>query len=666
MKKLLILIIIGAMLLAAGCTPQEPAATTVPTEATQPTQAPTEETEPTLPTEPVLPADLEIVTFEDAKSAAEAVQQENLTAYGVSMAELSLIRQNTDSGKGLKVMLGDAGRWCQGLRFNGLGAALAQGNERQYVRFYLRNPNSSTISVMFMLTLDGGNYLPFDATKAILTRCDGENVQYTTNNASGYGPDSSVVIPAGFDGWVSWRVSDAPADIATAIGCKLDCRPAAPESAEFYIIDELVFSDAVSGILREYDDEIGKSEEERYMQLKEELVEKISSYLNVTPAVQYYPDFDPVGKSNIKALTYEGAAMGDLKTKVFAYIGYPEGAKAGDQLPAIVLVHGGGGHAFADWIAQWNKRGYVAIAMDNTGFFPNDAYATADGSTWTFGLSANPAFYEEGYGNVMQTDHFATSGKPVEEQWMYHAVVQAILARNLLAADPTVDADKIGIMGISWGSIITSQTIGCAKFAFAVPQYCAGYLNDAYTYAGEYSKNYPAYDYLWKAEDRWDNVDFPVLFLQWVGDYTSTPNAGSKCYLHLKDTGGEYSLIQNWYHGHDWSKEVAYYFADCAIAGKQALTKAVDEPDGRNFSFQISIPEGVGVTARICYMTEDLVYRPAQGSDPNKWYFDSNVTVNGNTVSGTVPADAVSYYIEFTNTVDGKVYYSATSLVYLQ
>ena len=36
----------------------------------------------------------------------------------------------------------------------------------------------------------------------------------------------------------------------------------------------------------------------------------------------------------------------------------------------MVLVHGGGGTAFAEWVKAWTSRGYAAIAMDTCGQIP--------------------------------------------------------------------------------------------------------------------------------------------------------------------------------------------------------------------------------------------------------------------------------------------------------
>jgi cephalosporin-C deacetylase-like acetyl esterase len=43
---------------------------------------------------------------------------------------------------------------------------------------------------------------------------------------------------------------------------------------------------------------------------------------------------------------------------------------------------------------------------------------------------------------------------------MYHALADTMLANSLLRSLPEVDATKIGVMGVSWGGVITSTVIG--------------------------------------------------------------------------------------------------------------------------------------------------------------------------------------------------------------
>jgi hypothetical protein len=73
------------------------------------------------------------------------------------------------------------------------------------------------------------------------------------------------------------------------------------------------------------------------------------------------PELD---KSGASAIFYIGPQFQGRPTRVFAWYGLPEGE---GPFPGIVIVHGGGGTANADWVAQWNARGYAAISLDTTG-----------------------------------------------------------------------------------------------------------------------------------------------------------------------------------------------------------------------------------------------------------------------------------------------------------
>ena len=385
-----------------------------------------------------------------------------------------------------------------------------------------------------------------------------------------------------------------------------------------------------------------------------QLEEDMAALASVIPEITYMPEYNPQGYSDIKAITYDSVSKDGKKTKSFAYIGYPEGAQKGDELPAIVLVHGGGGHAYADWVKYWNDNGYVAIAMDNTGYFPNNG-------DWVWGLENNPDFNEEGYTSAPRCDHFASSGQPLENQWMYHAVSQSILARNILAADERVDADKIGITGISWGGIITAQTIGFIKFAFAVPQYCSGYLDESMTYSADYCK-IPGYNYLWKSEERFDNVDFPVLWLQWAQDQSASIVSTTLCYLDTLDVS-QMVLYMNWEHGHDWTTAVeTLRFADWAVKGGERLTKILNQPDGtRNVDFEIELPgDAKKVTARAYYITEKMTYTSGQ---PDQEFKSIGLSVDGNRITGSLPEEAYSFYVEVDTGVGGKAYYVATAFM---
>ena len=81
---------------------------------------------------------------------------------------------------------------------------------------------------------------------------------------------------------------------------------------------------------------------------------------------------DPAGRLDeskpIRELFYKGEPYEGRSTGVFAYYASPAtlgiDKTPGKKFPAVVLIHGGGGNAFEQWVNVYAKRGYAAISMD--------------------------------------------------------------------------------------------------------------------------------------------------------------------------------------------------------------------------------------------------------------------------------------------------------------
>lgn len=406
------------------------------------------------------------------------------------------------------------------------------------------------------------------------------------------------------------------------------------------------------------------------------LEERIYPYISAEPNVKEMADYDPADSawSNIRAITYDGAKIDGEKTKVFAYLGFPEGASAERQVPAVVLVHGGSGHAYAQWVKIWNDRGYAAIAMDTTGYFPSAAGRGKAGSHgedaawWQHGLYG--PFAEPGYVNAPDSDRMQNVPQQrLEAQWMYHAVVSTILAHNVLRADQRVNSEKIGICGISWGSVIASIAIGYdTRYAFAIPVYGSGYLESSLTYFGELFAPQKVQQ-LWSAADRFDRVAIPTLWLAWVHDSNFSINASTLSYRAMTHPYTVLCLKQNWKHSHPsgWAPAEIYRFADSVCCGKKPLVTCKTQPSGRNLSFTIRKPADTLVTARAYYLTEALSYSRKNGQvhpTPDQTVWESvPCRVNGTCVAGDLPINAVNYYVELTAITADGTYITSTGLV---
>ncbi len=156
--------------------------------------------------------------------------------------------------------------------------------------------------------------------------------------------------------------------------------------------------------------------------------------LRQVPAVYDAPGFCEDG---VRALFYENVEWRGRPTRAFAWYGCPADASAEKPVPGIVLVHGGGGTALADWVRVWNAKGYAAIAMDNCGGVPAWSVCPYSKPVWPRHQFSGPA----GWGNI----HLAA--EPPRDQWVYHAAASVLRARALLASFPEVQSDNIGVNG---------------------------------------------------------------------------------------------------------------------------------------------------------------------------------------------------------------------------
>lgn len=375
------------------------------------------------------------------------------------------------------------------------------------------------------------------------------------------------------------------------------------------------------------------------------------------------PAYDPKDYPGVRAITYDGMPIGASKTKVFAYLGFPDHTK--EPVPGIVLIHGGGGHAFPAWVQMWVERGYAAIAMDTTGFYP-------EGDGWHYGLYGS--FAEEGYVDAPNNTGMVDGvDEDVEKNWLYHAVGSAILARKLLAADERVDAARIGVCGISWGGVITSILIGQdPNFAFAIPIYGSGHLGGELT-MGSIGKHFRplSVQKRWLAEKRFDRVKIPVLWLCWNDDNNFSIQANSQSYLDTLP-GNErtcLSIVHEMYHSHldGWVRPESASFASAVLEGKP-LPRILTQPGGRSFELEVEWDGLLCATAY--YITSPMKYKEHDKFGYGSYTFMEQVwqmqscQVEGGKVSCELPEETAGYYVEIKTQVAGEEF--VLSSVYVE
>ena len=239
-----------------------------------------------------------------------------------------------------------------------------------------------------------------------------------------------------------------------------------------------------------------------------------------TPVYERAPQYDRQDQG-ARAYFLQSVDYNGEPTYVFAYVGIPATATKDKPVPGVVLVHGGGGTAFPDWVKMWNDKGYAAIAIDTEGRIPTSSVNLTSTSDVSF-----ESIKHHGPSNTGYTDH----EKPADQQYLYHAIAGTIVANSFLSSFEQVDSRKIGLTGISWGGVITTNVAAYDdRFAFAAPVYGAIAMTGTEGIFGELYDSYPRCSELWDNVEMLRNCRTPMLFVNWDGDPFFMVDATEKC-----------------------------------------------------------------------------------------------------------------------------------------
>jgi len=327
---------------------------------------------------------------------------------------------------------------------------------------------------------------------------------------------------------------------------------------------------------------------------KDEVPAGIASLVNLSFQTQFQPVDGGTAEKKLRAGFYESVPYNGHVTKIYAWLGLPE--KVEGKVPAMVLVHGGGGTAFSSWVKKWNRLGYAAISIAVEGQTDVRQDPSKPTSPWVRHAWAGPA----------RDGIYGDADAPLQEQWMYHATAATILARTLLASLPEVDPQRIGVMGVSWGGIVTATVLGLdPRFALGVIVYGCGFLGGSDNFYGEALRNHQGYREIWDPGLRLQRCQVPTLWISWPGDTHFSMEQFAESYRRV---GGPkmVSLIPSLGHGHEaaWNRPESYTFAERVFRdGKPWIRQTTLLQKGRQLtgSFLSEIPVE---KARLVWSTE--------------------------------------------------------------
>jgi dienelactone hydrolase len=274
--------------------------------------------------------------------------------------------------------------------------------------------------------------------------------------------------------------------------------------------------------------------------------------LHAVPVATFGP------RSNlVQEVYYEGEPFQGKPTRIFAYYARP--ATGSGPFPAMLLVHGGGGKAFREWAGHWAQRGYVALAMDLAGNDPDGRLP--DGGPDQDDQNKFRDFTEA----------------EANQMWTYHAVATVLRGHSLLAAQPEVDRNRIGVTGISWGGYLTCIVAGLdGRLKVAVPVYGCGFLQDNSVWLSRFEKMNETQRNRWVEffdPSRYlSGVNCPILFLNGSNDFAYPLDSYQKSYRQVKGPL-TLSVKVRLPHGHIWTFSEVDCFVDSVLKNGEPLPK---------------------------------------------------------------------------------------------
>ncbi|MGQ1947315.1 alpha/beta hydrolase family protein [Geofilum sp. OHC36d9] len=319
--------------------------------------------------------------------------------------------------------------------------------------------------------------------------------------------------------------------------------------------------------------------------------------------------------SSVRSLAYESVSFEGKPTRVFAYYSNPDllqGKETENSFPAVVLVHGGGGKAFKEWVEKWAADGYAAIAMDLGG---------KDGSGKPLFMAGPDQTHENKFTIIQKGD--------LKNVWSYHAVASIILAHSFILSRPEVDAERTCLTGISWGGYLTCIVAGLDdRFKAAVPVYGCGYYDESDAFGKPLSELTPFYEKQWM--EYFDpSVYLPfakpaLLFIDGNKDYFYNIVPYYKTYNLPENCHKNICLTPNMRHGHreGWRPIEIRYFFESVVNGGVPLPK-IEELKRTQSSVSAGFNSFAGLRSARFYYSSDTT-----STNANRVWFDLAATIN--------------------------------------
>lgn len=380
---------------------------------------------------------------------------------------------------------------------------------------------------------------------------------------------------------------------------------------------------------------------------------KLDVLKNNVPTMRWLRQDQPV-----RSLTYAGEKYQGQDTEVFAFYASPltlGTASEREKFPGVVLIHGGGGTAFAEWAQLWARRGYAAIAMDLNGSRPPEVEFDARGTAIGNGHKGTRTRLPNGGPAHGHPEKFDSIGGDTSDDWPFHAAASVMRAHTLLRSFAEVDAEHTAVTGISWGGYTTCLVASLDdRFKAAVPVYGCGFLHE-----GE-SVQKPSIDKLGERAAAWvkaydpgsllPRCQVPIFFVNGTNDVHYVLDSYMKSYAVVP--GEKQMRIQvNMPHGHPpgWAPQEIGLFIDSKCRAGKALP-VPGKPEIRGDHVVVTCEAVTALKKAELHYTTDTGLRSKR-----KW-ITVPATITGTTITATKPpAEANMWFLSITDERDAMV-----------
>ena len=341
-----------------------------------------------------------------------------------------------------------------------------------------------------------------------------------------------------------------------------------------------------------------------------------SSELFAAPRYRQCPYADS-GFPGLRALLVEGRGPAGTNAEFFAYYAKPEGQVPKGGFPGLLLVHGGGGTAYPNYVRKFTEEGFAVMALDWYNQRPAPALTNVPPGETTV-----PRVPLAG---GKRQDHVAN-------------VANMVLAHSLLRSFPEVDASRTVYVGLSWGSWYGScVTAVDNRFRGA----CMIYLCDRHPNA---TADPTAETFVKGPFHRAMKV--PCWWIAWPQDSNGVPATLQAGWNACPCEDGR-TIVHNLGHSHEgFSVAAVHRMARYFVGGDVRLPRlSLGRRDGRTVSAEI-VDAGKGVrNAELWYTGRPPLEIGHYRENAKTEWRSIPARIEGRTVTAMLPDDARIAYL---------------------